>query len=657
MSEKEKQAEKESTEVANQSNEEATSTEETPTPDTEETPQEETITISTTPDTEEKDIEEPAEEPVTESQEKVVSEDSESQEEETQEEEKDYSILSKEELISEFNALLKGSKVQEIKEKVEELKTEFLAKFNKELEENKEQFLAAGGNIIDFYYTTPLKKEFDVVFYQYKHKRSEYYKNLTKDVNENVNNRLALIEELKGLFNEKGNTSTIYKHFKSIQERWYEAGAIPRDKNNTVWNTYHHHVENFYDILHLDREFRDRNFKQNLEQKLELIGRAEELTKEDNSNKAFKELQILHKLWKEEIGPVAKEYSEDIWQKFSAATKIIHDKRNEYLANLEKKYEANVVIKKEIIDQINELSEKVKPSHQSWQNIIKKVQDLRDQFFEAGKVPISSNKEIWELFKDSTRNFNKKKNLFYKNQKKEQFDNLSKKMELIKIADENKDSDDFEVVTPLMKKIQNDWKKIGHVPRKDSDKIWKQFKDSCNYYFDRLHSQKDEANKEELAHYDAKKSFLESLEEFTLQGGHKADIAAITEKIDQWKQLGKVPFNKRSIEQKFNKKLDALFGKLDLDKKEAELIKFENKINSLSSQDDEKQLRNEEFFLTKKVGETKDEIRQLENNLLFFKNVSDDNPTVKEVHKKINKNKEELDVWVSKLKKIRSLRN
>ena len=573
-----------------------------------------------------------------------------------EEPQKDYSKLSEEELITELQFLIKEKPVQEIKNQVEEIKTEFNTKFSEELEENKEKFLAEGGNIIDFYYTTPVKKEFDSTYYSYKDKRSNYYKNLTNDLKENLTNRLALIEELKSLFNEKANTSTIFKHFKNIQERWFEAGAIPRDKYNTVWNNYHHHVENFYDILHLDREFRDRDFKHNLEQKLRLIGRAEELTAEDNINKAFRELQMLHKLWKEEIGPVAKEFSDDIWEKFSAATKVIHDKRHQYLKEVEKEFEANVEVKKELINQISEITNNVKPSHQSWQNTINKVQELRDQFFESGKVPRSSNKEIWDLFKEATRNFNKKKNAFYKDQKKEQFDNLAKKLDLIKIAEENKDNEDFEVVTPLMKKIQTDWKKIGHVPRKDSDKIWKQFKAVCNHYFDRLHSQQDEANKEEFVHLDAKKELLDALSTLKLEGDTKKDITTIKARITAWKEIGKVPYNKRSIEQKFNKKLDALFGQLNLDKKETELIKFENKLNSLTSQEDDRKLKNEEFFLGKKVGEAKDEIRQLENNLLFFKHVSDDNPLVKDVNKKINKHKEELEVWIAKLTKIRALR-
>ena len=569
----------------------------------------------------------------------------------------DYSQLTELELISELKSIIHSKPVQQIKDTVENIKNEFNLKFQEGLEKNKESFLAEGGNIIDFYYTTPEKKEFDSFYYHYKDKRSTYYKNLQKDQKANLTKREEIIEELKSLFNAKENTSTIYKRFRDIQERWFETGSIPRDKYNTVWNNYHHHVENFYDILHLDREFRDRNFKQNLEHKLRLIGRAEELTKEENNSKAFRELQMLHKMWKEEIGPVAKEFSDDIWEKFSAATKIIHDKRNEYLEEQEKVAEKNVDLKIELINNIASLTETAKnKGHQTWQNTIKKVQELRDQFFESGKVPRSKNKEIWNSFKEATRNFNKEKNAFYKGQKKEQFDNLAKKKELIKVAQDNKDGDDFETLTPLMKKIQADWKKIGHVPRKDSDKIWKEFKAICNHYFDRLHSQKDEANKEELANFEAKKTFLESLKSLTLEGDHSKDVEAITSKIKEWKGLGRVPYTKKNIEQDFNKTLDTLFEKLDVDKKQIELIKFENKLNSFVSEEDDRKLKNEEFFISKKVGEIKNEIRQLENNLLFFKHVKDDNPMVKDVHKNISKQKENLNTWIEKLKKVRVIR-
>ncbi len=580
---------------------------------------------------------------------------SDDEEDDEEHEEVNYHDLSKKELISAFKKILKEQPIQSIKKAVEEIRTEFQAKFSEEEEQQKEAFLEGGGNIIDFHYTTPLKKEFSSLLFEYREKRNQYYRNLKRDLQSNLEKRLELIEELKGLLTVEENINTTYKHFKDIQDRWHTAGAIPRDKYNLVWNTYRHHVENFYDFLHLNREFRDLDFKHNLDEKLKLIGRAEELAQEKDISKAFRELQMLHKLWKEDVGPVAKEYREEVWEKFSEATKVIHEKRQEYLEKQDEIFEENYKAKMDLVNSIKEVTQNTKSNHNAWQNAIKKVQELRDQYFEAGKVPRTKNKEIWEAFKEATRTFNRTKNKFYKEQKKKQYTNLEQKRELVKIAEENKDSEDFETVTPLMKKIQQDWKSIGHVPRKDSDKIWKQFKKACNHYFDRLHAERNEANKEEVAHLEAKEALLKEVSEMELSGEKEKDLALLKEKISEWKKIGRVPFRKKRIDQKFNKVLDEHFKKLKLSQKEAELIRFENKLNALVSQEDERKLQNEQYFISKKIQEVKSEIRQLENNLGFFQHVEKDNPLVKEVYKNIARHKEELEVWKAKMKKLKSL--
>ena len=569
---------------------------------------------------------------------------------------KEYHNLSPKELISELETLLKTKSIQQLKHEVDEIATEFNAQFQVELELKKEAFIADGGNIIDFHYSNAEKKAFNSLYFDYKEKRNDYYKSLKKDLQSNFNRRNELIEELKGLLNAEENINTTYKHFKEIQENWRLAGAIPRDKYNILWNTYHHHVENFYDFLHLNREFRDLDFKHNLEQKLKLITRAEELSQESNINKAFRELQMLHKMWKEEIGPVAKKYRDEVWDKFSEATKVIHDKRMGSLKELEASYSKNYEQKVEIIAQINKEVGVPRKSHKDWQDGMKVIQTLRDVYFELGKVPRSKNKEIWNEFKDATRNFNQEKNSFYKNQKKEQFTNLEKKRALIQIAEDNKESDDFEAVTSLMKKIQSEWRTIGHVPRKDSDKVWKQFKNACNHYFDRIHAQKNEANQEELGHYETKKEFLKTFSAFKMSGDNNTDITSIKGKITEWKQIGRVPFNKKSVEQDFNKALDTAFSQLDLNKKDMELIKFENKLNTMVSQEDDQKLQNEQIYISKKIEESKNEIRQLENNLGFFKHVDKSNPMVKEVYSNIDLQKEQLEVWSAKMSKVRSAR-
>lgn len=570
-------------------------------------------------------------------------------------EEKEYDKMSLDELADELEKLVSKEKVQAIKSHVENIRAEFKSKFNSLLEEKKEEFLSEGGNEIDFFYSSPLQKRFKDTYKEYRNKLNAHYKNIEKSLKENLAERLEIIEEIKGLINVEENINTTYKHFKALQERWKSAGPIPRDKYNNAWNSYHHHVEIFYDFLHLNRDLRDLDFKHNLEQKLKIIERAEELAQDENLNRAFRELQVLHKMWKEELGPVDKEHREEIWERFKKATKTIHDRRQAYFAELDTIYEKNLEVKQEIISKIEAIAEKGADSHNAWQNAIKQIEALRNEFFSAGKVPIKVNEATWAKFKDTVRTFNRNKNAFYKNLKKSQFDNLQKKLDLIKIAEDNKDSDDFEATTPLMKRIQSDWKKIGHVPRKNSDKIWKQFKGACNHYFNRLHASKDAANAEGNQAYAEKVKLLESLKTLEITGKKETDLTAVKTVINSWKELGNIPGNKRYIEGKLHKTLDGVFKKMKLNHKEAEMIKFDAKLENLASAENSRQLDNERHFIRKKMNEVKAEINQLENNLQFFQNVNDDNPLVQEVHKNIEKHKQELDLWKTKLSKIRTI--
>ncbi|WP_425076023.1 DUF349 domain-containing protein [Psychroserpens sp. S379A] len=570
-------------------------------------------------------------------------------------ESKDYHAMSMEQLVIEFESLVKDRKIQTIKSQVDEIKSEFNSKFEALIDEKKEEFLAEGGNEIDFYYASPTKKRFNEVFKTYRNNLNAYYKDLESNLKQNLENRLAIIEEIKGLINVEENINTTYKHFKDLQEQWRNAGPIPRDRYNNAWNSYHHHVEVFYDFLHLNRDLRDMDFKHNLDQKTKIIERAEELAKDDNINRSFRELQVLHKLWKEELGPVAREHREEIWERFSNATKTIHDKRQAYYADLDKAYEANLVKKEEIIAQIDEIAQNQANSHQEWQKRIKAIEALRQDFFNAGKVPIKVNDATWTKFKTAVRTFNRSKNAFYKSLKKDQYDNLHKKQELIKIAEDNKDNEDFNATTPLMKKIQSDWKKIGHVPRKDSDKIWKQFKKACNHYFDRMHAERNAASEEETAAFEEKSTLLETVKTIELTGKPKDDIETIKTQISAWKAIGHVPNNKRFIEGKFNKVIDGLFSKLDMDKAKLEMIKFENKLETLSKPNDTRLLDNEQNYIRKKISEIKGDINQLENNMQFFSNVDESNPLVKDVIKNIKKHKDALQTWENKLRKVKSM--
>lgn len=572
----------------------------------------------------------------------------------------DYEAMSMEALVDTLEKIAENEKVMAVKEHVEEIKKSFLAKYHHFIDEKKEEFNAENPDTTeDFEYHFPLKTKFDQIYSHYRDRKNKHYKSLQSNLEANLQNRLVLVEELKNLVTNPGNITNSLKQLNDIRDRWKNAGAIPKDKYNHVWNNYHFHMENFYDFLHLDREARDIDFKHNLEQKQKIIARVEELTQMEDVNKAFRELQDLHKIWKEEIGPVSREYREEIWNKFSELTKIMHDKRELIFEKLRAGETENLEKKKAIIAQIEVLATEKVNSHALWAAQVAKVEALRNEFFSTGKVPSEVNEETWSTFKTAVRNFNALKNSFYKDIKKDQTDNLTKKQALVTKAVELQDSTDFAATTPIMKQIQDEWKTIGHVPRKFSDKIWAEFRAACNHYFDKLKENKTEENVEEVEAFEKKKEYLETLRAFEMTGDHKTDLDAIKAHIENWKGFGKVPFGRRHIEGKFNKILDVLFEKLSLSKKETDMMRFNNRIEQLAGSDDSRKLENEKVFLMRKIDEVQSEIFQLENNIQFFtntKNAKKENSIVLEVRKNIAKHKEELAVLKDKLKQLRNLK-
>lgn len=571
----------------------------------------------------------------------------------------DYEVMEMDQLVNELQKLVSNEKVMSIKDHVEEIKKTFLTKYHHMLEEKREEFQAENTDPNEsFEYHFPLKNKFDQIYNTYKSNKNSHFKSLQNSLQANLENRLALVEELKNLIDPQANIKDTLKQFNDLRERWKNAGPIPKDKYNHVWNNFHFHVENFYDYLHLDREARDIDFKHNLESKQKIIARVEELLQEEDINKAFRELQDLHRIWKEDIGPVSREHREAIWTQFSELTKQMHDKREKLFEKQREQELVNLANKKEIIAKIEFLATEKVHSHQQWLLQIEKVEQLRNAFFTAGKVPADINEATWAAFKAAVRDFNNFKNSFYKDIKKDQTENLNKKLALVAKAKELQESEDFANTTPIMKQIQEEWKQIGHVPRKYSDKIWNEFKEACNHYFDKLKEHRSVENSEEITAFENKKAYLEELKKFQLVGDHKTDLDAIKKHIENWKSYGKVPFSRRHIEGKFNKILDALFEKLSLSKKESEMMRFSNRMESLSESNDIRKIDNEKIFLMRKIEEVQNEIFQLENNIQFFtntKNAKKENSIVLEVRKNIALHKENLEVWKEKLHQLRNM--
>ena len=559
-----------------------------------------------------------------------------------------YEDLSLDKLVAELQHLLKGADILSIRNKVERIRSSFNQKFQQELKTKKEEFIASGGNALDFHYSSNVKSTFNDLFFEYKTKRELHYKKLEEEQKENLQKRLVLIDKLKDLI-DNAEPSTMYNQFKELQEKWRAIGKIPRSKYNDTWRTYHHHVERFYDLLHLSNDFRDLDFKHNYEEKLKLVERAEELAKSEDLPKAFKELQVLHKMWKEDIGPVAREHREEIWNRFSNATKKIHEKRHQLQEQLEVLYVENAAKKREVISKIYDLVEgEVIDSHKVWQQKIKTLEKLRNDFFNLGKVPRADNENIWKEFKEATRKFNREKNAFYKKIKKDQQLNLEKKNALVEKAEAYKDSENWDEATEVMKQIQAEWKTIGHVPRKFSDKIWKRFKDACNHYFNRLHNEQDEENKEHIEAFNKKKDLLANLKS-QADDNKSLSLEVINSYVNDWNKIGRLPRNMNHLEVKFYKTLETLYGKLDIGQKEITMLKFKNIIDNYLASKNYRKIDNEQLFVRKKIDELTREIQQLENNISFISNAEDDNPILKNVHDNIDSYNEQLDIWKTKL--------
>jgi hypothetical protein len=561
----------------------------------------------------------------------------------------DYSEFSIEELVVSLKNLIENTPVQKIKSPIDQIKNAFNEKFGTLLAEKKQAFLDEGGESIDFQFTHPSKSEFNKLLSEYRVKREAHYASIEKKLNENLEKRLQVIEELKTLIDD-AEVSTMYKNFKAIQEKWNSIGGVPKSTYNDTWKTYQHHVERFYDLLHLSNDFRDLDFKHNLNEKLKIIEKAEALANEKDINFAAKQLQDLHKIWKEDIGPVARDIREEVWQKFSDATKKIHDKRHEFFKEIHSKYDEMIDKKMLVIAEINALDVSKNSNHNDWQKSIDELETLRKKYFDIGKLPYAKSEEIWQKFKNATKKFNAAKNKFYKEEKSEQQENLQKKMALIELAESLKDSEDWEMATNAMKKIQSDWKKIGHVPRKFSDDIWKRFKATCNYYFNRFHQQKNVVSKDQQQVVDRKQEYLESL-----KNKKKFKKEEVFDMMNEWQDLGRLPKNSKHLDSKFNKLIDATLDNLSLDKNEIVFLKFKNLVDSYLENNDYKKLDSEQLFVRKKIDEIVREIQQLENNLSFFSISNKNNPLVLNVKNQVNEFKEELVVWKEKLNYIKKL--
>ncbi len=585
----------------------------------------------------------------------VLENEGEKKSETIEEEKKDFSQMSLIELVEDLQKKIKNERWFINDKYIKEIINTFNVNFKSEIHKKKEAFMNEGGNEIDFYFNPEYKKVFDQAVREFKKNKRTYYQEREQSQKLNLDRKLEIIESLKELINIDENINTSYKKFKNLQEIWHKTGPVPRTQSNNIWQTFKHHTEIFYDFLHLNRELRDLDFKRNYEEKTKIIKQTEALSKIPDILKASRELNTLHRLWKNDLGPVAKENREELWDRFKAASQKIHARRQEFDKEYDNILEENLNKKKSILNKMEEIKNNPPQNHNKWRKTIEEFNKMREEFQSIGQVTKKQSKAQWTKFREISRQINREKNQFYKFQKAEQKKNIDLKKALINEVKEILENDNWRSSSDRMKNIQKDWRTTGFIPRKLSNELWQEFRDQCNLYFERIKSNFQRINKSELSAYQKKQDFIKGIESFQIPPELETFIEFFNYQWKEYVELGELTgnTNTKSIEN-FNRAFFNLIDKSDMEKS----IKPEakNHIRFSIIKEDENELSREIINIKSVIEEFNAEARQLENNLDYFSNSSSENPLFIDVTSKLDQLKSDIEKQKEQLFSYRKLK-
>jgi len=537
---------------------------------------------------------------------------------------------------------------------IKELISQFDNRFGKIFVEKKKEHIKIEGNDLDFEFSPTYKKEVSQLIREYKTNKSAHYKSQEKSQKENLEKRSEIIEQIKALIGISENNSNNYKKFRALQESWHQTGQVPRAESNNVWETYKHHVERFYDFLHLDRALREKDFKHNYEEKIKLIELAETLVDHQDVVVAIRELNVLHRQWKTDLGPVAREHREELWNRFQDATAKIHERKNEYNKNIDAILLENLAKKKAVLTKIEELYTEHASNHNAWQNSLKQVNTLKEEFHNIGRIPKAQNKTMWNEFRLTLKNFNHQKNQFYKTQKQKEKTHIEQKKAIITEIKTILESADWRSYRDRMKAIQVAWKKTGRISRKLSNQLWEEFKTATDLYFARLKNKEEAYSKQDQAILKAKRAYFEDFKSQEAPTEVETLTVYIETAFRNWNAMGKPSEGvKNSMQREYTDFLRGLWNKTDHKGKGKVAAQF--KTDLLLLKDNQEGLNKEHILLNKKIDESKTELIQLENNLAFFSTTSSESPMMQDVNAKIKKINDQIEHWGSKVKQIKTL--
>ena len=572
----------------------------------------------------------------------------------------DYSKHSQVELVNALRDLLEGDNDINIKEEIDTIKAVFYKNLNENIEATKKKFIADGGAEEDFKpEDDPYEKDIKDLLKKYRHIRIEHNKQLESEKEENLQKKYDVIEKIKGLINNEESINKTFNDFRDLQREWREIGLVPQSKMKDLWDTYHFHVENFYDYIKINRELRDLDLKKNLEAKIKLCERAEELLVEEPSIlKAFNTLQKYHEQWRE-IGPVPREQKDDIWERFKAATNKINKKHQEFFENRKVEQKKNLEAKTALCEKAEDIIKEEITNHKDWDEKSRELVELQKVWRTIGFAPRKDNNKIYERFRTACDAFFNAKRAFYAKNKEEQQNNLQLKTDLCVQAESLKDSEDWKKTTQDFINIQKKWKEIGAVPRKHSDVLWKRFRAACDFFFDKKSEHFSDVDTEQDDNLKLKEDLIKEVENFKPVDNVDENLESLKTFQRRWTEIGHVPFKKKDeIKVQFRDAINKLFDDLNLDNEKRNLLKFRNKMSSFSeSSRGQNKMRMERDKYMNKMKQLENDLVLLDNNVGFFAKSKNAESLIEDVKKKIEVTRQKIELLKDKIRVIDEMDN
>lgn len=539
------------------------------------------------------------------------------------------------------------------KQELDALKQAFYKIHKANVAAARAQFIENGGEP-EAFLPTPnvLEDEFKAAMNVIKQKRAELQAELDRQKEENLQKKQEILERIKALSATPEEANQAYKEFKELQNQWKELTLVPAEKANELWKTYQLYVEQYYDQLKLNNEFREYDFKKNLEIKTRLCETAEKLNEETDVISAFQQLQALHQEFKE-TGPVAKELREEIWARFKAASTAVNKRHQQYFEELKQKEEENLAHKTALCEKIEAVDLTAIKTAAAWEAQTQQIIEMQKEWRTIGFAPQKMNVKIFERFRGACDRFFTEKAAFFKRLKEEQAQNLAKKTELCEKAEALKDSTDWKATADKLMQIQKEWKTIGAVPKKHSESLWQRFIGACDYFFEQKGKNTASQRGEEKENLQKKEQVIEKLKALLESDEEENKQDAVRELMKEWNEIGFVPFKEKDkIYKAYHETVDQLFKALNMSAARRRLDNFKNNLKN-DAKEGGQGLSRERERLVRAYENKRSEIKTYENNLGFLTCSSKKGSSLlNEMNKKMEKLKDELNLIGEKISAI-----